>query len=137
MRRNTLIACMILCCLTLFALAGCKSKPVMNVHDALVPQSSGSHLTMQQVEKTILEAGAGRGWVMQVKQPGVILGEITVRGKHHATIKITYNEDNYNIDYVNSRNLDYKNGKIHRSYNNWITYLDQDIRSKLSVAQYN
>lgn len=137
MRRNTLLVTLTICCLALFALSGCKAKPVLNVHDAPVPQATGEHLTMKQVEKAIFEAGSGRGWVMQAKEPGVIIGNITVRGKHHATVKITYDETSYNIDYVSSRNLKYKNGKIHRSYNTWVNYLDQDIRAKLSLAQYD
>ncbi len=137
MRRNPLIVFVTLCCLALVGLSGCMAKPVLNIHDAPIPESTGHHLSMGQVEKAIVEAGAERGWVMQTKKPGLIIGNITVRGKHHATIKITYDKDNYNIDYVDSRNLDYKNGKIHRSYNNWVNYLDQDIRSRLAVAQYD
>lgn len=136
MRRTSLTLFTILCSLAVFGLTGCVTKPVMNIHNAPVPLAKNKRPTMKQTEEAIVEAGASRGWVMEAKKPGLIIGNLTVRGKHHATVKVTYTTKTYNIDYVDSRNLKYKDGKIHRNYNNWINNLDQRIRTNLATIQY-
>ena len=56
---------------------------------------------------------------------------------HRATVNIYYNEKNYSILYKDSYNLDYRNGSIHRNYNNWIVKLSRTIQNELGVNSQN
>ncbi|WP_022661122.1 hypothetical protein [Paucidesulfovibrio longus] len=130
-KRRILLATTVLC-LAVLMLAGCKRQVVHNVMDAYVPKSSTHQLSMEQIEHAIIEAGAGRGWVMSTQEPGLIIGTLNIRA-HQAVVKITYDQNSYNITYLNSTNLKYDGEKIHRNYNNWINYLERDINVRLAA----
>jgi hypothetical protein len=51
--------------------AGCASQPVCNVSDAAVIASKQS-VTLDEVSKAIVRAGAGLGWQMNETKPGHI-----------------------------------------------------------------
>ncbi|CAI0957115.1 hypothetical protein V2T44_10015 [Serratia ficaria] len=109
------------------ALSGCAgTAPVQNVSQSVV----GAH-TSQQVRQAILYAGLNRGWIMNQTAEGVIDGKILLRG-HTAEIRITYNQNSYQINYVGSSNMDAKNGKIHSNYNRWVANLNKDIQLELA-----
>lgn len=111
------------------ALMGCSQlQPIMAVENAEVT----FNLPVSSVKKAILEAGAQRDWIMTETSPGIIRGDLSVRS-HKAVIEITFNDKAYSINYVNSENLKYSDGKIHRNYNRWINNLSLDIRKKLSI----
>lgn len=88
------------------------------------------NLTMEQVKKEIMAAGRPRGWRMKEIAPGHLEAIIYVRA-HMAKVDIKYNTKEYSIHYKDSDNLKYKEGKIHKAYNNWITNLDRDIQLEL------
>ncbi|WP_407331327.1 hypothetical protein [Enterovibrio sp. 27052020O] len=120
-------------CLALLAvsvvLAGCgRVQPIKNVENVPV----AFNVPAASVKQAILASGADRGWVMTETSPGVIRGELFVRS-HRAVIDVLYSDKSYSIDYVDSENLKYSDGKIHRNYNRWINNLDVDIRKKLAV----
>lgn len=129
-KRRILLMTVLIFALAL-SLGGCKKSPVLNVHDAYIPKTSTQQLNMAQIEKAIVEAGAGRGWVMSVVEPGQIIGTLNIRS-HQARVLITYDEKTYNIDYKDSVNLKYDGQKIHQNYNRWIQYLERDINVRLS-----
>ncbi|PSW06875.1 hypothetical protein [Photobacterium lipolyticum] len=110
-------------------LAGCsRVQPILNVENTPVV----FNLQSSQVKQAIIEAGIGRGWVMRETTPGKIRGEYQARS-HQAIIDITYNTNTYSIEYADSDNLKYEDGKIHRNYNRWINNLDVDIKKKLAM----
>ena len=112
------------------SLAGCRSAPVKEVERAPIP----SKATEQQVQQAIIAAGAGLGWVMKVKRPGLIVGTLTVRS-HLAEVEIPYSRTSFSIHYKSSSNLDYDptNRTIHSNYNGWIENLDRAIRASLTA----
>ncbi|KAA0949072.1 MULTISPECIES: hypothetical protein [unclassified Pseudomonas] len=120
--RATLIA------LALLTAAGCTSKPVLNTQTDIPANVQASD---EKVKQAILAALEKREWTVQRADPQLIQAEITVRNQYHAEIDIRYTRTSYAITYRDSRDLGYKNGKIHRNYNRWISMLDRDILAGL------
>ncbi|WP_424986929.1 hypothetical protein [Microbulbifer sp. S227A] len=115
-------------------LAACEMRvqPVYNVSEH--PVTSVSHqLSTAQVRRVILNAGAQRGWVMEQAGPNTIRATLRLRD-HVAVARIVYTSTAFSIEYVNSSNLLYSNGNIHRNYNSWITNLENDIALGLNKA---
>lgn len=122
------------------ALTGCKTmQPVSNVSNA--PYGSAYQnpriLSMSDYERAIVSAATGRGWRMQSVAPGLLRGDITVRGRHSATIEIPFNTQTYSINYISSDGLKYdpSAGTIHPNYNQWIRVLDSDIKKEIQILQ--
>lgn len=99
-------------------------------------QSVPTGLTQQQVGKAITESALNREWIVESNKDGVMNLKINVR-THMAAIKITYNNNFYSINYVDSYNLKYNGNVIHRNYNKWITILNRDIQQKLSALAFD
>ena len=113
---------------SLFALAGCRVAPVMNVVD--VPVTAGR--SVQQVEQAIMAAGNSLGWRMQAQGPGKIQGTINLRD-HRAVVDIDYSARAYSIRHKeSSASLQYDGSWIHKNYNGWIENLDRAIRNRLA-----
>ena len=114
--------------LFIFVLAGCgRVQPVMNVEDTPVAHN----LQSKQVKSAIYESAENRGWLVSEIKPGLIRAELYVRS-HHAVVDIPYNDKFYSILYVESENLKYDDGEIHRNYNRWVNNLNVDIKRKLA-----
>lgn len=112
----------------LLLIVACKTAPVLNVNNEPVNNVSGqSSLTLKQVEKVIVGAAIKRGWKPRVLNPGLVEARLDLR-QHTAIINIAYTPSAYSIKYVDSQNLLYKEGTIHRNYNSWITHLSRDIQ---------
>lgn len=121
-------------------LTGCKTmEPVSNITNAPYTASyeSARVLTLSDYERAIVRAGAGRGWQMVSAGPGLLRGDITVRGRHSASIEIPFTTDTYSINYISSNGLDYDSGvgTIHPNYNQWIRVLDSDIQKEIQILQ--
>ena len=111
-----------------FSLFGCaRQAPIKTLEN--IPVSY--NVPILAVENAILEAGDERGWLMTVTRFGVIEGILLVRS-HEVLIEITYDAKEYSIKYLNSKNLNYKNGLIHPKYNSWTQDLRMDIHRKLT-----
>ncbi len=110
--------------------AGCTSRPIMNVTDQPVVNAAGKQLSADQVREVIVKAGVGLGWVMTPVSPGLISGRLALR-EHLAVVDIRYNGKAFSITYKDSTNLHYRDGQIHRNYNGWIENLDREIRAEL------
>ncbi|WP_073524758.1 hypothetical protein [Pseudomonas fluorescens] len=117
--------------LALLTTAGCTSKPVLNTQHQLPTTSQVSEEKMKQV---IVAALQKREWTVQRLSPQLVQAEITVRGQFYAAIDIRYTRNSYAITYRDSRDLGYKDGKIHRNYNRWVSMLDRDILAGLRSA---
>ena len=111
-------------------ITGCRSTvPVRNIENS---PAIVSDISMDQIEKAIKRAGIKRGWAMKQEGEGHIVATLLVR-KHMAKIDITYNTKTYSINYKDSKELKYKDGNIHQSYNSWIDNLQHDINIQLSA----
>ena len=114
--------------LALLTSAGCTSKPVLNTqHD--LPASA--QISEEKVKQVIVAALQKREWTVLRQSPQLVQAEITVRNQYYAAIDIRYTRNSYAITYRDSRELGYKDGKIHRNYNRWVNNLDSDIMAGL------
>jgi len=108
--------------------AAARTRVIFNVVDAPLPARPS--VTMKQIERAIITAGAGRGWAIRPVGPGEMIGVLNIR-RHMAEVRITYTRAAFSITYKNSYNLLYrKDGGveyIHRNYNSWIRFLQGDI----------
>ena len=114
-------------------IVGCRIAPVYNVSGDPIT-SSKSNLTMDDVSKAIVRAGAGLGWQMQETRPGHMIGTLNLR-THVAVVDITYDTRSFSIAYKDSTNLQYDaaQGQIHKNYNGWVQHLENGIRTQLSL----
>lgn len=121
-------------CLLLASIVGCRAGgQVYEVKDA--PIETAKPLTLDQVQKAIIDAGIKQTWIMTPVKPGEMLGEFNVQS-HQIHVLIPYTTKNYSILYKDSSNLKYDEAAqtIHENYASWIQRLDGAIRSRLSVA---
>ncbi|WGT30926.1 hypothetical protein [Pseudomonas marginalis] len=114
--------------LALLTTAGCTSKPILNTQHDLPADAQVSEEKMKTV---IVNALQKREWTVQRLSPQLVQAEITVRNQYYAAIDIRYTRNSYAITYRDSRQLGYKDGKIHRNYNRWVNNLDSDIMAGL------
>jgi hypothetical protein len=124
----------ILACLLLTAVIGCRAGgQVYEVKDA--PVESAKPLTLDQVQKAIIDAGIKQTWIMTPIKPGEMLGEYNVQS-HQIHVLIPYTTKNYSILYKDSSNLRYDPVKrtIHVNYAKWIERLDNEIKARLKMA---
>ncbi|MDH0649609.1 hypothetical protein N5D48_01480 [Pseudomonas sp. GD03858] len=117
--------------LALTGLAGCTSKPVLNPAEQL---TANHNYSQAQVQQAILKAIAERGWTARNVGPSLIQADITVRNTFYAAVDIHYSPSQFRIAYRDSRELGYKDGKIHRNYNRWVYNLDRAIVQQLNNA---
>ncbi|OIN43586.1 hypothetical protein BLL37_18370 [Pseudomonas azotoformans] len=114
--------------LALLVTAGCTSKPILNTQHDLPANAQVSEEKMKMV---IVNALQKREWTVQRLSPQLVQAEINVRNQYYAAIDIRYTRNSYAITYRDSRELGYKDGKIHRNYNRWVSMLDRDIMAGL------
>ncbi len=118
--------------LALLSTAACTSKP-MYTPSRVIPATIQA--SQEQVKQAILKNLVARKWTVQRISPELIQAEITVRGQFHAEIDIPYSASTYKIVYRDSRDLDYKDGKIHKNYIRWVRLLDKGILRELRDNQ--
>lgn len=116
--------------LAALALVACTSAPLKPAAPIAVPAG----VSQAQVKAGIISALEGRGWTLDSIADGDILSTLHLR-EHTATIHTTYDAAAVHLTYVRSTNLNYRESgsrrSIHRNYNGWIDYLEQDIRRNL------
>ncbi len=114
--------------LALLTTAGCTSKPILNTQHEL---PANNQVSDEKMKTIIVSALQKRNWTVQRLSPQRVQAEITVRNQYYAAIDIRYTRNSYAITYRDSRELGYKDGKIHRNYNRWVSMLDRDIMAAL------
>ncbi|WP_420547191.1 hypothetical protein [Curvivirga sp.] len=111
-------------------------KPIYNVHNHPISSEAQKNLSLDEIGNVILKSALDRGWEVN----RVSDNEITVRYARRdfvASAKVNFSITDYSIQYDSSSNLNYKNGQIHRNYNNWIINLENDIARNLDKLAYN
>lgn len=116
-------------------LSACGEKPLIRNIQSQPVQVNAKNYTETQVKSAIISAGAGLGWIIKDVAPGKLLGEIELRGKHKATVDITYSKSTYSIVYVSSVGLESDGTTIHQNYNRWIANLEKAINANLINIQ--
>lgn len=121
----------------ILALAACRpGEPVYNVAGASyggVGYGAGQAVSLQDYERAIIRAGTKRKWNFQRLGPGHLEASTLVRGKHRATVDITFNTETFSITRKSTQNLEYdpSQGIIHPNYNSWISLLESDIKAEI------
>ncbi|MBK5538597.1 hypothetical protein JFV28_15360 [Pseudomonas sp. TH05] len=118
--------------LALLTTVSCTSKR-MYTPNRVIPATITAD--QDQVKQAILKNLVARKWEVQRISPGLIQAQITVRQEFHAEIDIEYSASFYKIVYRDSRDLDYKDGKIHKNYIRWVRLLDKGILRELRDNQ--
>ncbi|ABV87191.1 hypothetical protein [Shewanella pealeana] len=108
-------------------ISGCTSVKLVNLANEPVPQNSA-----QSIEQAIIQGCKAKGWTPIKADNNTIDAYITVRS-HKAHVRISYDDNFYNINYVDSTNLDYKDGEVHRNYNKWVYKLSASIQQQLNT----
>lgn len=130
-RSSFRLAIMLLVGMFAMTVVGCRTAPIKNVSKKPISAHDSS---MEDISKAIRAAGAGLGWLMKERSPGLITGTLNVRS-HMAKVEIPYSRTSYSIRYKDSSNLKYsaQDKTIHSNYNGWIQNLDNAIRSHLTM----
>lgn len=118
--------------LALLSVTACTSKRMYTPNRVI---SATIQADQEQVKQAILKNLVARKWTVQRISPELIQAEITVREQFHAEIDIQYSASYYKIVYRDSRDLDYKDGKIHKNYIRWVRLLDKGILRELRDNQ--
>ena len=104
-------------------------QPIQNVENSPIPDG----LSMKDIHSAIVLAGSIRNWAVTKVEDGHLQATLHLRS-HMAKVDIHYDQDSYSITYNSSDNLKYKNGRIHRNYNSWVSNLNGDIQVVLANA---
>jgi hypothetical protein len=85
----------------------------------------------------IAGAGAVRGWQLIEEAPGRLTLRNVIRGKHTVVVAVVYDPQGFQIEYVSSENLNYRERRgqayIHPKYHQWIANLAQDISARVAA----
>lgn len=111
-----------------------RQEPIYNIVNHPIP-AAAQKLSSDDIAKAIIAGGARTGWQIGPNADGSLTGKIDVRGKHHATVTITYSQTNYSVTLVSSTNLLQEGNLIHRNYNRWVHELEKNIDDQLGIAR--
>lgn len=116
------------------AFLGCGTPPVYNVNNNAIAVPADKKASMTDVEKAIIRAGGGLGWIVKKEKEGLLKATLVLR-THTAVVAITYNTQEYSIHYESSINLNYnaEDNTIHSNYNGWIQNLNKAIQVQLNL----
>jgi len=126
---------LVLACLALLPIAsGCRSAPLANPTPIAALEDTG------RTRDALLRALPERGWMVMDDEPGEMLVELNVLGKHTAVVKVAYDRETLALHYVSSDNLNYQKDSsgrevIHPNYNIWVNDLLVDISSQLAAER--
>jgi hypothetical protein len=133
---NTLYASLVSVCLLAAAPVALADDPVKDILDREVPAlKDGTRMSIELVERTIVEACARRKFKAVVVEPGTITARWENRG-HSFDVTIAYNESAYSIRYKDSERMDYNPAKnrIDDAYNEYVAGLNEHIEAGLDDA---
>lgn len=102
------------------------------------PSFEVSGKSTSEVKNVVRNALRKRNWII-LKQGANNITAKYARGKHSATIRVTYSSRKVEINLVKSENLKEgvnKSGEkvIHKTYNGWMRRLEYDIQRDLSYT---
>jgi hypothetical protein len=111
-----------------------RTAPIYTPEPIQVPAGKGT----EDVKKAIKKAFFDKGWEAREVGPGHLQGKHTKSGKkgsYTAVVDVKYDSKTVRIGYKDSENLNYdaKENTIHKTYNNWIKYLEKNIRANLGA----
>lgn len=90
-----------------------------------------THVSLENVKRTIITASAVKGWKPTLAKNGHILATRR-RAGHVAKVDISYTSDSFNIKYLDSDNMGYDGESISSIYSQWVEDLSDEIKRRLS-----
>lgn len=124
----------------LLILGGCANHyvAITDIHNQAVP-AQAQKLPLDEVTRRISAAATRLGW--QVAHEGPIapgepsrLRAVYTKQKHIVTVRMSYSQAAYSIEFVSSIDMDQDNGKISHKYAEWLANLNLEIARELGVA---
>jgi hypothetical protein len=98
------------------------------------PAQVPAGVPLSSVEKVVLACADQYQWLVESRKAGSVTMSYGARGVS-ATVKVSYDEKQVRISYVDSRGLSYEqeDGKayIHYNYNRWVNALAHSIQAQL------
>jgi hypothetical protein len=112
------------------------------------PHGAPEGSSLESIRNSIIQGATEAGWHMVSTAPGEVTVSILVRAKHEATVAIRFDERTFQIDYVDSTNLDYRpdgltrtvgkerkhlpGPRIHKNYNKWVHSLAKRVEMRIA-----
>ena len=125
---------LMLCCLSLFFAAACKTTNFVDTPATKFTTLSG-RASLDDVRKAIILAGTTRmwpdKWAFSSVGPGHLIATLKTRG-HVVVLNIKYTESSYKITYKDSKEMLYDGKHIHRKYYTWVRNLENHIDEQLA-----
>lgn len=117
-------------CVSVVSISACGGGTnILNVQSTFTTATTNAPL--ESVTRTIITASAVKGWKPEVAGPGHIIATRR-RSGHVAKVDITYTSDSFNINYLDSDNLEYDGKTISSVYSQWVNELRDEIKRRLS-----
>ncbi|WP_114087865.1 hypothetical protein [Thalassospira profundimaris] len=108
------------------------TAPIMQVESQPFPDDT-QKLTMDQLQDAIIKAASSREWTVKKISTGKLMATYAPRD-HVAKVEIDFSQQEFSILYVDSTNLKYSGGTIHKNYNRWVNNLKVDIEREVAAA---
>lgn len=119
------------------ALAVAKTDELEPPQRVLFVGPSGKTPAPDRLRGAIAAAGSVRGWQLIEEVPGRMTFRNVIRGKHTVVVAVVYDPRGFQIEYVSSENLNYKERRgqayIHPKYHQWTANLAQDISASVAA----
>lgn len=124
--RTTLVSLMLV--LSVASVQARRVTALLTPDRVTLKRTDGQPSSQDQVRKAILNGSLPFGWVLVADKPGSLdLSYTKQGGGHMAVVRIDYDAQSYQINYVSSVNLNYEPGQIHPTYNGWVRNLTTRI----------
>ncbi len=134
MKTQTLLLSLVLALAPAIAIA--KTDELQPPQRVLFVGPSGKTPAPDTLRGAIASAGALRGWQLIEETPGRMTLRNVIRGKHTVVVAVAYDAQGFQIEYVSSENLNYRERRgqayIHPKYHQWIANLAQDISARVA-----
>jgi hypothetical protein len=135
-KRRATIICLFGAALLLAPEANARrGVPVANYDNVLVVRPDGKTLASSKVREAIVMAALQHRWTVLEDNPGTLVTNLNIRGKHSMSVEIRYAAHNFSINYRDSSNLNYGKGEhgtdIHPTYNKEVKKLLDAINAAL------
>ena len=88
--------------------------------------------SLDNVARTIITASAYKGWKPEIAGPGHITATRRHAGRA-AKVDISYTSNSFNIQYLDSDNMQYTGTSISPVYEQWVEELQDEIKRRLSA----
>jgi len=123
------------------AMAARPGAPMEQFLNNPIKSGSGATLTNEQVEAAMVRGGVQHDWVITPNHDGTLNAHLDVRnGKHTLDVVITLHDNQYDITYKNSTNLQYAPKRvdadaplIHPAYSKWLKTLIKDFNIQFTT----